>query len=215
MECEPLNSDDAASPRGPVIILGRHGQTVFNRDGLIMGRWDSPLTPEGISVPERLAELLSGEEVTRVLCSSLGRATQTAGIYGARLGLDPTAVDEMMELSCGVWEGKTRAETIGDRDLLRRHWDDRPPSGESYRDAESRVGAFIGDLRNLPTEQTILVIGHASVNRVFLKLWLRIGEEVAIRVQCPHERLHLLGDNGRVTRIDSDGTRGSGLLLCG
>ncbi len=215
MECEPLNSDDKAGPRGPVIVLGRHGQTVFNRDGLIMGRWDSPLTPEGIAVPERLAELLLGEEVTRVFCSSLGRATQTAGIYGRRLGLDLTAVDEIMELSCGVWEGKTRAETMGDRDLLRGHWDDRPPEGESYRDAETRVGRFIEALRNLPAEQIILVIGHASVNRVFLKLWLRIGEEVAIRLQCPHERLHLLGDSDRVTRIDSDWSRGTGLRLFG
>jgi broad specificity phosphatase PhoE len=213
MESHKLNNASGASLRRPTVILGRHGQTVFNRDGLIMGHSDSPLTAEAIPVAKGLAELVSGDGVARIFCSSLGRATQTAGIYSARLGIAVSGTDAMMELSCGQWEGKTRAETIGDREFLRRTWDDRPPDGESYLDAESRVGRFISDLLNLPSEETVLVIGHAGVNRVFLKLWLKISKDIAIRVQCPHERLYLLGSDGTVTRIDADGKRGSGLLF--
>ncbi|MEW6351314.1 MAG: histidine phosphatase family protein [Thermodesulfobacteriota bacterium] len=199
---------------GPrTVILGRHGRTVHNRDGRIMGRSDSPLTPEGLTVPLTLANLLAQEGVGRIFCSSLGRARTTAEVYGSKIWLAVTGTDAMAELSCGEWEGKTRLETIGERGFLRSTWNDRPPRGESYLDAETRVGAFVDELLRLPETETVLVVGHASVNRVFLKLWLGIPEEVAIRVDFPHETLHFLRARSEVVRVDATGARHTGLLF--
>ncbi len=213
MESDGLTGTRWGSVGLHTVILGRHGQTVFNRDGLIMGRGDSPLTPEGLTVPRALADLLASEGIGRIFCSSLGRASQTAAMYGSKMGLAVTRTAAMVELSCGAWEGKTRAETIGDHGLLRSAWNDRPPLGESYLDAEARVGSFVKELLQLPGTQTVFVVGHASVNRVFLRLWLGISEEVAIRVSFPHEALYFLRDRSEVASMGASGERHSGLLF--
>ncbi|HTY24657.1 MAG TPA: histidine phosphatase family protein, partial [Desulfomonilaceae bacterium] len=59
---------------GKKIVLARHGQTLFNRDGLIMGRSDSPLTSDGIRMAKELARIVQAEDVQAVYCSPLGRA---------------------------------------------------------------------------------------------------------------------------------------------
>lgn len=40
------------------VILARHGQTEWNRHKMLMGRTDEPLTEEGFSQAEALAERL-------------------------------------------------------------------------------------------------------------------------------------------------------------
>ena len=180
------------------VILGRHGQTVFNRDGLVMGRSDSPLTPNGKASAQALAQILADERIGTIFSSPLGRAFSTAGIYGEALNLPVVKKQGMAELSCGQWEGKERESLVTDPGTLRATWIFRPPGGESYEDAESRVSQVIRDIRGLMAGKTVLVVGHASVNRVFLKLWLDLEPERALQLDCPHEVIYCLEPNGEV-----------------
>jgi broad specificity phosphatase PhoE len=36
----------------------------------------------------------------------------------------------------------------------------------------------------------ILVVGHAAVNRVFLKIWLNLSPEQAMRIKFSHDTLY-------------------------
>ena len=38
----------------------------------------------------------------------------------------------------------------------------------------------------------ILVVGHAAVNRVFLKIWLNLSPEQAMRIQFSHDTLYYI-----------------------
>lgn len=180
------------------VILGRHGQTAFNRDGFIMGRSDSPLTPEGAASAQALARILVGEGIGTIFSSPLGRAFSTAGIYSEALGLPVLKKDSMAELSCGRWEGQLRTAVVQDPGTLRITWYDCPPGGESYHDAEARVSRVISEIRTQTDGTTILVVGHAGVNRVFLKLWLDLDPERALRIECPHEILYCLEPDRQV-----------------
>ncbi len=80
----------------------------------------------------------------------------------------------MCELKCGRWEGRKRREVLSG-EIMRATWHDRPPGGESYSDAEVRVGSFIRELNSSDYSDSILVVGHAGINRVFLKLWLGLA----------------------------------------
>ncbi len=182
----------------PRVILGRHGQTVFNRDGLVMGRSDSPLTPNGTGSAQALAQILVDERIGTIFSSPLGRAFSTAGIYGEALNLPVVKKEGMAELSCGQWEGKERESVVTDPGTLRTTWIFRPPGGESYEDAECRVSQVIRDIRCQMDGRTVLVVGHASVNRVFLKLWLDLEAEHALQLDCPHEVLYCLEPDGEV-----------------
>ncbi len=194
-----------------VIFLARHGETESNRRDLILGRSDSALTPRGRRTVEDLAEVLAGQPIDRVLASSLGRAVATGRLLAQRLGRPLDLRPDMVELSCGRWEGRPRTEILAEQRLIRTDWRDRPPGGESYADAEGRVSSFIVELKSLAATEGVLIVGHAGVNHVFLKLWLNLDPLAAINILCPHEVVYLL-DQGRVWRLFADGQEAEGLL---
>ena len=63
----------------PDLYLMRHGQTVWNAEGRLQGRMDSPLTALGRAQARRQAQLVQGISATRY-ASTAGRAVETARI---------------------------------------------------------------------------------------------------------------------------------------
>jgi broad specificity phosphatase PhoE len=195
------------------LVLARHGQTIFNRDGFIMGRSDSPLTPEGISAAKQVARLIEEQKIRTVFCSPLGRARMSTDIYTERMGLPLLVRDAMAELACGEWEGKPRSEVGDGVQLIRKTWLDRPPGGESYSDGETRVAPFIEEITSEDIQYPILVVGHASVNRVFLKLWLSLDPERVMRINSPHDTIYLIEGRHRVMARSVTGLETEGFLF--
>ncbi len=195
------------------LILTRHGETVSNREGRIMGRSDSPLTSEGLRTAKRVTRMLRHEGITRAFCSSLRRATTTAAIYVDGLEVQAEPTEAMAELSCGEWEGRSRMEATQGRGVLRTSWTEQPPGGESYRDAVDRVRPFVRHLEDLDEEETILVTAHATVNRVFLFLLLGLDTHTAMRINSPHDVYYVTDGANRVMAKSVDGDARTGLLL--
>jgi len=195
------------------IVLARHGETILNRAGFIMGRSDSPLTPEGVSAAKQVARLIDEQKIRTVFCSPLGRTRQSAEIYTEGMGLPILVRDAMAELSCGEWEGKPRSEVGDGVQLIRNTWLDRPPGGESYSDGETRVAPFIQEIASADIQYPILVVGHASVNRVFLKLWLSLDPECAMIIKSPHDTIYLIEDRRKVVARSVAGLETEGFLF--
>jgi broad specificity phosphatase PhoE len=195
------------------IILARHGQTVFNRDGIIQGSADSLLTYFGIPEVKRLPSVAKPESPTMIYASSLGRAAYTGSVYSLQLQAPIRFRPAIVELSCGIWEGMRRSEVKGWSDTLRESWDDRPPGGESYQDAEGRVRNFIDELIAQDDHSTLLIVAHAGLNRVFLKLWLNLEPDYARVVRCPHDTLYVLDPDGSVRRRHPDRPQEDGFLF--
>lgn len=184
------------------IVLARHGETVFNRDRIIMGRSDADLTEYGIRVAKDVAGLVAKEQIEAAFCSPLPRALRSARIYTNDIGVSLSVQEAMAELACGEWEGMSKLAVKPDPHLIRDSWDDRPPGGESYRDAENRVGLFIDQIRHEIADSRLLIVGHAGINRVFLRLWLGLAPEDAIKIRCPHDTIFIL-DGGSKVRANS------------
>jgi broad specificity phosphatase PhoE len=166
-----------------------------------MGRTDSELTPEGMTIAKRLARIIEKEQVQAVYSSSLGRAVSSAKIYVESLGLPIQAKDELMELSCGAWERRRLSDVKPGHKAIRESWGESPPAGESYEDAEERITSFIEEMCSETAPERILVVSHAGAIRVFLKLWLGLDPAVAIKIDCPHDTIFILNANkGMVTR---------------
>ncbi len=71
----------------------------------------------------------------------------------------------------------------------------RPTFSQGEREHEDLPHLSIaGNLRN-----DVLLIGHASINRVFLKLWLDLPIDEAMGLSCPHDTLFILGEQGEKT----------------
>jgi broad specificity phosphatase PhoE len=194
------------------LILARHGETRSNRDGFIMGQSDSPLTPDGVLMARGVSQLLKTEKVRAIFSSTLGRAAFTAAIHSEALGAPVCFRDELAELSCGTWEGRSRVAVRGKGQLLRSSWTERPPGGESYEDAELRARKLVQEVAESGIPDTVLLVSHASVSRVYLKIILGLDVQRAIRVRFPHDTVYLLERDRTVRSRSNDGAPDGGLL---
>lgn len=124
------------------LALIRHMPTVWNRDGRLQGRRDTPLDRDAIP-SWRLPSELAGY---RFLSSPLGRAQETAAL----LGVAPLVDDRLTEMSWGEWEGFTLRElrsTFADIDELEAQGVDfRAPGGESPREVQARVAPLLAEI---------------------------------------------------------------------
>jgi probable phosphoglycerate mutase len=60
----------------------RHGETIANREGLVVGQWDSPLTDQGVQQAVALGKssLVQSTTFWKLCSSDLGRTRQTAAL---------------------------------------------------------------------------------------------------------------------------------------
>jgi broad specificity phosphatase PhoE len=177
------------------IIIARHGQTEANRDDIVLGASDSPLTPRGIADVKNTAAMIAHENVGRVYCSPLGRAVVSATVFAEKWGLAPVIAPELRELSCGSWEGIPREALGKSRRPVREAWSDTPPGGESYADGAARLGPFMHMLAGLRPAGAVLVVAHASLNRVLLKMLLGMNEVEFLTLDFPHDAVHSILDD--------------------
>ncbi|MFM7270181.1 MAG: histidine phosphatase family protein [Actinomycetes bacterium] len=164
-----------------MIHLVRHGQTSANRDGLLVGRIDPPLTDLGVEQADRLAAALVGSGVARVVSSPLARTRQTATAIAARLGLEVELDDRAIEIDYGAWDGTPLAEVPL---KVWRQWrtdaDFRPPGGESLREVGERTGRLMGDL--LVDDASVIVVTHVSPIKAALTWALGASDLLAWRM---------------------------------
>ncbi|HET6361206.1 MAG TPA: histidine phosphatase family protein [Gemmatimonadota bacterium] len=159
------------------MVLVRHGQTEYNREG----RWqgvgsDVPLNDEGRAEAFRVAEAIAQRfdgAVDAVYTSDLSRARETARIIGARLGLSPVDEPALRELSHGRWEGLTKAEVEArwpeeHAEYQAHPYDIRRGGGDSYRDLEARLWPGLERLASEHRGERIVCVSHGGPIRLAL-----------------------------------------------
>lgn len=148
---------------GPRLLLLRHGETEWNRQGRLQGRKNSPLTELGRAQARQQGEILkkiNGIERFDAVCSPLGRAQETARIALGAVGKLPRLEPRVAEINAGDWEGKTFADICGsapdfhDKDLMRLFL--TAPKGEGFDALRTRCAEFLSDL-----EQPTIVVSHS------------------------------------------------------
>src|SRR5436309_8138951 len=91
------------------VLLVRHGQSEWNAVGRWQGQADPPLTDLGRQQARAAAHSLGSLDA--VFASDLQRATETAVIVAAQLGIGPVVLDpDLRERDAGEWSGLTRDE---------------------------------------------------------------------------------------------------------
>jgi broad specificity phosphatase PhoE len=188
-----LSGREAAARRR--VLVARHGQTDWNRDGRFQGHGDPPLNARGRAEAAALAAELAGEGVTYLATSDLVRARQTAAVIAERTGLEANPCPAFREVDLGTWEGLT------EREVARRHPDElrawqagrdvRRGGGETETEAVRRfVGGLDRVLAATGEEGTPLIVAHGLVLRRVLDHLVATG-----RMDLPGPAPHLA--NGR------------------
>lgn len=187
------------------VVLTRHGLTDHSAPERHLGqRIDVSINAAGRRQAEALARRLAPVAFDRVITSPLFRTRETAEVLAR--GVPVEADPRLREMDYGAWEGRTYAHIDETDGPFRRRWEGAPdvlacPGGESGNDVASRVRAFLDDLLDehrrwharalfraatavpgtiaaaaAAPERPVLVVGHASTNRILL--CVALGVEV-------------------------------------
>jgi probable phosphoglycerate mutase len=169
--------------------LVRHGETLWNREGRLLGWTDLPLTPLG----RRQALALMGRLPRLPAYSSdLKRARKTARLAG----FFPATTEALREIHFGELEGAFWEELDpAHREALLHFQGFRPPGGEALEEFQERVFRFLEGLQS-----PALLFTHGGVVRAVLRA---LGEDGllapggAVVVDWPHrvvDRIAPLGE---------------------
>jgi len=167
-ELEPV----PAPVNGQQVILVRHGETEWSRDGRHTGRTDIPLDEAGRAEASALRPILSRRHFELVLTSPLLRARETCRLAG--FGERAEARPDLAEWDYGRYDGLTSAQIKASRPDWSL-WRDGGPGGESPTDVARRVDRVIAEIRAVPGD--VLLFAHGHVLRVLAARWL--GESAA------------------------------------
>lgn len=126
------------------LYLVRHGESEGNRQLLLYGRTDCPLTEEGRADARAAAEKLRGLDIGRCYASPLSRAADTARACADALGLPVFFRDDLMEQDMGDFENTSFSEMSkkfpGLIPAIFDNWTtSEPPGGESYAALRART----------------------------------------------------------------------------
>jgi probable phosphoglycerate mutase len=189
----------------PVLYFFRHGETDFNIEQRLQGRYNTALNARGRQQGTECAGVLRDlfardrrdPSDFSYVSSPLMRARETMEIVRTALGLDPLAYDiddRMAEISYGEWEGLTLPEIQRrDPDVLARRerdkWDFMPTGGESYREVARRVGAWYAAM----ARDTVLA-AHGGIARALMANLHILPEGEATHADILHGVVYMFSD---------------------
>ena len=160
----------------PRLLLLRHGETVWNREGRYNSHTDLPIDTATAERLSRTGAALRGAPVERILTSPLLRARQSAELVLAAGRFEDARMElraELVEMDFGDFEGKTPAEILGsDMAALYRSWLEPgaqaadTPGGETWASAAARGRMILDEI--LEDGRTTLVIGHGYMLRLMI-----------------------------------------------
>jgi len=164
-----------------ILILIRHGQSIWNLQNRFTGGVDVPLTRKGIKQGKKAGKELKklGISIDHVYSSKLSRSVETARFIISNLeslnkNKKITQVFALNERDYGDLSGKYKDElvkTYGEKKVLewRRSFRIKPPGGENLEDVLKRVKPFLNKkiIPLLKKGKNVLCVAHGNALRAF------------------------------------------------
>ena len=156
------------------ILLVRHGHVEGISPERFRGRADLALTEEGRRQAEATARRIHATwRPAAVYASPLSRCRETAAAISRPFGLAPISLEALVDIDYGEWQGLTpdevRRRWPAQLDLWHRAPDQAEiPGGETLQQVRTRVSAALQTVRHAHPQDTAVMVGHDSVNRVIL-----------------------------------------------
>ncbi len=150
------------------MILIRHGETTWNREGRVQGQTDSPLSVVGRAQARETGKLLSGEAIDAIVSSDLGRTRDTAAAIAKATGAALRFDARLRERHYGEIEGHTWPEVelkFPDawRRMSARDPAFRPRNGESASEFSDRVIDALTEIAATNQGRRLVIVTHGGV----------------------------------------------------
>jgi phosphoserine phosphatase len=156
------------------ILMTRHGHVEGIRPERFRGRAQLDLTARGrteaVAVAKRIA---ASWQPTAIYTSPMGRSVETAAAVAKACGVAAKTCDDLNDIDYGAWTFKTFDEAKKLDPALFAAWFATPhlvrfPNGESLQDLVARAANALRMVRGRHPDETVVLVGHDSVNRALL-----------------------------------------------
>src|SRR5712691_9755247 len=189
-------------------LLGRHGETDWNRDRRFQGHADPGLNDTGRVQALELADELAAERIDAIYASDLARARETAEIIAGRVGAPVVLDRELREIDVGEWQGLTWPEIEQRYPDGVRNWHEHGQGwerGETYDALGERVVAALRRISAAHPGGRVLIVGHGGTVRS-VRAFVEGRNVVESRHGSPAigncEVFRIRAENGTFRRLD-------------
>jgi phosphoserine phosphatase len=161
------------------ILLTRHGHVEGIHPERFRGREPLDLTARGraeaAAVARRIAD--GGWRPSKIYTSPMERCVETGAAIAKACGIAAEVCDDLNDIDYGAWQFKTFEEAKKDNPSLFAAWFATPdlvrfPNGESLQDLAARSANALRFVLARHHRDTIVLVGHDSVNRALLLQFL-------------------------------------------
>jgi broad specificity phosphatase PhoE len=181
---------------GNRVVLLRHGETEWSREGRHTGRSDLALDETGREQAREAGHALRGLEFARILVSPLQRARETLELAGLR---GPVEVcDDLMEWDYGAYEGRTTEEIRAERPGWSL-WRDGVVGGETIDEVGRRADRVVALLRSVDSD--VAVVAHGHILRVLAARWIGLGPSAGACLLLTTATISMLGHEREIPVI--------------
>ena len=157
-----------------VLILIRHGETLWNTQLRMQGSLDSDLTPKGETQIKALGEWMKEVPFDYLYCSDTPRAHKTAEAIRKFTGHNLNFDKRLREKNLGVFEGLTSEEARERYPETFQQFKNTGASyvidqGESTQQLLKRSLDAIEQIRDRHPQKVVVAVTHGGVVRVLMK----------------------------------------------
>lgn len=157
------------------LIIIRHGETLENKEGIIMGHLPGTLSDLGVEQAKKVAQRLKDEDIDYIFSSDLDRAADTTKEIAKFHNLSPEFVEEIREMGYGKLQGKKKPSNWGKKKFNHKFQEDMGMEG-SVR-VLGRAKKFLEGINKKYGDKNILLVGHDTINRALISAILNKSTE--------------------------------------
>jgi phosphoserine phosphatase len=193
------------------ILLIRHGHVEGIKPERFRGREPLDLTARGRAEAEAVAQRIAGGwRPSRIYTSPMGRCIETATAIAKACGIAAKTCDDLNDMDYGAWQFKTFHDAEKQDAALFLAWFATPhlvrfPDGESLQDLAARVANALRLVLARHPDETIVLVGHDSVNRTLLLELLDLPLSAYWRLAqnpCCLNEIDVSGGKVRIQRLN-------------
>jgi phosphoserine phosphatase len=189
------------------ILLTRHGHVEGIHPERFRGRAPLDLTARGRAEAAAVAHRIADGtwQPNKIYTSPMARCVETGAAIAKACGIAADVCDDLNDIDYGAWQFKSFEDAKKDNAALFAAWFATPqlvrfPNGESLQDLAARSANALRFVLARHPGDTIVLVGHDSVNRAlllqFLDLPLSAYRRVAQDPCCLNE---IDIDGGKIT----------------
>ncbi|MEN9207951.1 MAG: histidine phosphatase family protein [Gloeomargarita sp. GMQP_bins_120] len=190
------------------LLLLRHGESTYNAQSLIQGRSDAALlTERGRAMAGQTGQLLQGVAIDQMYVSPLRRALETAQLLNLA-GVPITVTPDLLEIDLPAWEGLPQETVKQQFPEDYRRWRTAPKEfvmqgRYPLLELLSQAERLTQRLHSQHQGQTVLGVGHATMNRLWLVQLLRLAPEHYFRLQQSNCGVSVVNLQGEQVQLEA------------